>query len=138
MQKINEKSCGIILIDDKNEYLLVRLHAGHWDFPKGHVEQGETEKETALREVLEETGLQAIILPGFRETVTYLVKGYIPKEVVYFLGRPHNRDVNIQVEEVSDFAFLPYEAARKRLTFETNRQLLDKAQAFLESLNEIK
>lgn len=138
MQKINEKSCGIILINDKNQYLLVRLLAGHWDFPKGHVEKDETEKETALREVLEETGLQATILPGFRETVTYLVKGTIPKEVVYFLGRPHSTDVNIQVEEVSDFAFLPYKAARERLTFETNRQLLDKAQDFVESLNETK
>ena len=66
------------------------------------------------------------------------MKGYIPKEVVYFLGRPHSTDVKIQVEEVSDFAFLPYEAARKRLTFETNRKLLDKAQAFVESLNEMK
>ena len=136
MKKTNEESCGSILIDDENHYLLVQLLAGHWDFPKGHVEQGETEKETALREVLEETGLQATIFPDFRERVTYLVKGYIPKEVVYFLGRPHSTDVKIQVEEVSDFAFLPYEAARKRLTFETNRKLLDKAQAFVESLNE--
>ena len=138
MQKISEKSCGIILIDDKNQYLLVQLLAGHWDFPKGHVEKGETEKETALREVLEETGLQAMILPGFRETVNYLVKGTIPKEVVYFLGRPHSTDVTIQAEEINDFAFLPYQAARKRLTFESNRQLLDKAQAFVESLNEAK
>lgn len=120
-------------MDDNKEYLLVRLLAGHWDFPKGHVEKGESERETALREVWEETGLQATIISGFRETVTYLIKGYIAKEVVYFLGYPHSREVKIQAEEISDFAFLPYEAARKRLTFESNRQLLDKAQAFVES-----
>lgn len=137
MQTINEKSCGIILLDDHNQYLLVRLLAGHWDFPKGHVEAGETEEETALREVLEETGLKATIVPGFRETITYLVKGYIPKEVVYFLGHPQSKNVKIQEEEISDFAFLPYETARKRLTFETNRQVLDKAHQFIESSDQV-
>ena len=75
MKKINEKSCGIILIDDENQYLLVQLLAGHWDFPKGHVEQGETEKETALREVLEETGLNVHILDGFQYVDSHPVPG---------------------------------------------------------------
>ena len=73
-----EKSCGIILYNEKKEYLIIRHVAGHWDFPKGHVENSETEEETALREILEETGLEAIIFDGFRETVNYLVRGRIP------------------------------------------------------------
>lgn len=128
-----EKSCGIILRNDNKEYLIIRHLAGHWDFPKGHVEAGETEEETALREVLEETGLTADIWPGFRETVNYLIRGRIPKEVVYFLGAPGSGRVELQAEEVSDYVFLPYEAARQRLTFDSNRRLLDKAQAFVEA-----
>lgn len=129
----SEKSCGIILYNENREYLIIRHLAGHWDFPKGHVERNETEEETALREVLEETGLPAAILPGFRETVNYLVRGRIPKEVVYFLGRPASDQVTMQPEEVSDYAFLPYPEARQRLTFDSNRKLLDKAQQFVES-----
>lgn len=129
----SEKSCGIILHNEKREYLIIQHLAGHWDFPKGHVERGETEEETALREIREETGLQATILPGFRESVNYLVRGRIPKEVVYFLGRPNGDQVRLQAEEVQDFQFLPYEAARAKLTFESNRLLLDKAQAHIQA-----
>lgn len=127
-----EKSCGIILLNDEREYLILRHQGGHWDFPKGHVEKGETEEETALREVLEETGLEARIVPEFRETVHYLVRGHIPKEVVFFLGRPVEGEVILQTEEISDHRFLPYELARRQLTFEANRKLLDKAHAFVD------
>lgn len=51
-----EKSCGAIVIED-GKVLLVKHNAGHWDFPKGHVEEGETEFETAIREVKEETNI---------------------------------------------------------------------------------
>lgn len=128
----SEKSCGIILLNERREYLIIRHVGGHWDFPKGHVEKGETEEETALREVLEETGLSARICPGFRETVRYLVQGHIPKEVVFFLGEPTSRTITLQTEEVIDYRFLPYEQARRCLTFESNRRLLDKAHAFTE------
>lgn len=126
----SEKSCGIILYIEKKEYLIIRHVAGHWDFPKGHVENNETEEETALREIREETGLGATLFDGFRESVNYLVRGRIPKEVVYFMGRPSSDQVVMQPEEVADYAFLPYTQARLRLSFESNRKLLDKAQNF--------
>ncbi len=129
----SEKSCGVILHNDQKEYLIIRHLAGHWDFPKGHVEAGETEEATARRELWEETGLEAAILPGFRETVNYLVRGRILKEVVYFIGRPVGGAIRLQPEEVSDYRFLTYQAGRECLTFESNRQLLDKAQAWLEA-----
>lgn len=131
----SEKSCGIILYNEKKQYLIIRHLTGHWDFPKGHVEKNETEEETALREIMEETGLGATIYAGFRETVNYLVRGHIPKEVVYFMGRPSSDRVVMQPEEVSDFAFLLYPEARQRLSFESNRKLLDKAQRFAEENN---
>ena len=53
MQK--EKSCGAIIYNKNKEVLIVKHNAGHWDFPKGHVEENETEIQTAIREVKEET-----------------------------------------------------------------------------------
>lgn len=125
-----EKSCGVIVFKDE-EVLLVRHWAGHWDFPKGHVEKGESEEETARREVLEETGLEVSIQPGFRRVINYMVKGHIPKEVVYFLGRPLAGELKAQESEVSEVTFLDYEAAKRRITFESNRDLLEEAWRFL-------
>ena len=56
-----EKSCGCIVLNNE-QVLLVKHNKGHWDFPKGHVEEGETEKQTALREVKEETNIDVQII----------------------------------------------------------------------------
>ena len=85
-----EKSCGAIIYrkhDGKLQLLLVKhKYGGHWVFPKGHVEDGENEFQTALREVREETGLAIDLLDGFRQSVEYMPKPNVQKEVVYFLG----------------------------------------------------
>ena len=55
-----EKSCGALVVrrgKNETEILLIKHNGGHWAFPKGHVEAGESEEQTALREVQEETGL---------------------------------------------------------------------------------
>ena len=52
-----EKSCGCIVFNEKKQILLVHQNAGHWGMPKGHVENDETEIQTAKREVKEETNL---------------------------------------------------------------------------------
>ena len=67
---LHEKSCGAIVYRKYHgnlEILLIKhVNSGHWSFPKGHVEAGETEVETALREIKEETGIDVIIAPkGF-------------------------------------------------------------------------
>ena len=72
-----EKSVGAILFHEENEkplFLLLLYGAGHWDFPKGHVEEEETENQTMIRELQEETGLaaeQVEVLPFFREKIRY-------------------------------------------------------------------
>ena len=57
---IREKSCGAVVFlkkEEQTKYLLLNYAAGHWDFVKGNVEPNETEKETVLRELKEETAI---------------------------------------------------------------------------------
>ena len=83
-----EKSCGAIvyrMVNEKPQILLIKhKNGGHWSFPKGHIELNETEQETALREIKEETGIDVVLDPSFRETVHYSPKKDTNKEVVYF------------------------------------------------------
>ena len=78
----HEKSCGAIVYRKSHgntEILLIKhINSGHWSFPKGHMEDGETEIETAIREIKEETSVNVMIDPTFRETVSYFPSG-IPK-----------------------------------------------------------
>lgn len=91
-----EKSCGAIVYrkhHGNTEILLIKhINSGHWSFPKGHVEQGETEVETALREIKEETSLDVLIDPTFRETVTYFPRKDTQKVVVYFIAKAKTFD----------------------------------------------
>ena len=91
-----EKSCGAIIFrkyHGNTELLLIKhTSAGHWSFPKGHVEAGETEIETAKREIMEETSIDVDICPGFREVVTYSPRRDVQKDVIYFLARAKNFD----------------------------------------------
>ena len=81
-------SCGFLIYrKDPNPTFLLMRHANRWDLPKGHVDEGETEMECALRELEEETGISKsdiVIDQGFRFVQDYIVKqkrhGYAPKE----------------------------------------------------------
>ena len=67
--------------------MIKHKNGGHWAFPKGHVEKKETEPETALREIKEETGLKVELDTGFREMVTYSPKPNVMKDVIYFAAK---------------------------------------------------
>lgn len=134
---IHEKSCGAIVFhksDGKVAYLLLKHRNGlHWGFPKGHVEAGESEAETALREIYEEAGLRVKLRAGFRTTVEYAPSQGAWKEVVYFLGEASNLEVSYQEEEIGDYCWAEYETALKLLTHENNRGLLREADQLLMS-----
>ena len=68
---------------------------GEYELPGGHVEEGETEEETALREVFEETNIKIELIDGFKKTDEYLTprKDSTLKRVVYFLGKFQNQNV---------------------------------------------
>ena len=127
----NEKSCGAIVYrkyHGNTEILLIKhVNSGHWSFPKGHVEKGETEVETALREIKEETGIDVIIDPTFRETVSYYPKKDTQKVVVYFIGKAKNYDYVPQEEEISEIKWVEIGRAGSVLTYENDRSIVGKA-----------
>ncbi|HIH32353.1 TPA: NUDIX domain-containing protein [Candidatus Woesearchaeota archaeon] len=132
-----EKSCGAIVFykDDELKFLVIhhhKDHGDHRDFPKGHVEKGESESETASREVFEETGVKIEIVNGFKEIVSYTMDNGIGKDVVYFLANPINLDIKIDPNGLQDAGWFTYEEALKRFTFDNARQLLKKAKAFID------
>jgi 8-oxo-dGTP pyrophosphatase MutT (NUDIX family) len=132
------KACGIIIFRDdiSREYLLVeQSQSGLWNFPKGHVENSENEHETALRETLEETGLNVKIIDGFRETISYDESKDAHKTVVMFIGKPLNMNVCIQKEEISDYSWLSFEDGLKKIKFNNSRVLLRKAEKFISNLH---
>ncbi|MBI5754500.1 NUDIX domain-containing protein [Candidatus Peregrinibacteria bacterium] len=134
----DEKSCGIVLFREKdgiNLFLLLHYPSGHWDLPKGHVEKGETEHQTAARELLEETGIADIqFIDGFREEISYKYrrnKKISNKQVVFFLAKTSLENIKISFEH-RGFKWLPYEAAFNKLTFDNAKNLVKKAENFLE------
>ena len=134
-----DKSCGaVVYINNKgnNLFLLIKQKRHHdWVFPKGHVENGETETETALREIKEETGLDVYIHSDFRYVVNYVVDNDIDKDVVYFLAKPENTDVIRQEEEVDDYMWLDYKNALSTLSYENLRNVLTDANIYLNKYN---
>ena len=130
-----EKSCGAVIFrEDENGrrfYLILTSTKGHVTLCKGHVEKKETEHETATREIREETGLTVDFIDGFRQVITYSPRPGHIKDVVFFLARAAGGRIVCQPEEVADARFLPFDAARERLTHPSDRDTLAAAEAFL-------
>ncbi len=133
-----EKSCGAIVIykqGDRCKILLVRNHNGrNYSFPKGHVEQGETEQETAIREVYEETGLNIRIIDSFREVADYCPFGKIRKRVVFFMAQTMSDKVRIQEEEIDSYIWVDLEEAHHRCTYDNDLRVIRKARENIDKL----
>ncbi|MCI8698860.1 MAG: NUDIX domain-containing protein [Oscillospiraceae bacterium] len=130
-----EKSCGAVIFrgeDTRRDYLVLHSTQGHWTLCKGHVEGDETERETAAREIREETALSVDFLDGFRAVITYSPRPGVNKDVVFFLARLAGGTLSCQPEEVAQARFLPFEEALALLTHPSDREVLQKARAFLE------
>ena len=118
-----EKSCGAIVIED-GKVLLVKHNAGHWDFPKGHVEEGETEFETAIREVKEETNIDIKIEKENRYISEYSPKEDVMKTVIYFLGEKIGGEDKPQIEEISDVEWVDVNKAVERITHQRSKDIM--------------
>ena len=132
-----EKSCGALVYrkkENQTELLLLKhRYGGHWSFPKGHVEGNETEHETALREVKEETGLTIDLLDGFRHSVEYYPRPNTKKQVVYFLGYAADDHTKRQEEEISEIRWIPLSEAHREVTFKNDKNLINQAKKFLQN-----
>lgn len=123
---VKEKSCGIVVFDE-DKVLLIKHNGGHISFPKGHVEDGETSKETAIRETLEETGIEAKIISDDYYVNTYSPKENHMKDVLLFVGVKTGGKLNPQLEEVSLCDFFSYEDAMNKLTYDIDKRILKQA-----------
>lgn len=131
-----EKSCGaVVYINFKGDtkYLLVKNKNGRcWSFPKGHIEINENEKQTAKREIKEETGLDVDIKKDFRETGIYCPFGKTQKKVVFFLAEAKSDKVSIQQREIDDYAWVTMQQAKKMCHHENDIRVLEKVSVRLQ------
>ena len=134
---IKEISAGIILFrkeDVKTLFLLLHYPSGHWDFVKGKMEKDETEKETAIRETEEETGITDItFVKNFEEWISYEFlwkKELVQKKVVFFLAETKTKEVKISNEH-SGYTWMDYNSSMEKTTFDNAKIILTKAQKLI-------
>ncbi len=139
MQK-PEKSCGAVvyrLEGGRRLYLVLHYSEGHWDLPKGHTKPGESEEQTARREIAEETGITQLEFDkAFRKTISYGVKRdgkEVPKQVVFFIAKTRQEEVRLSGEHAA-FSWLPFPQAARKMTYGNAREVLEEAEAHLSSL----
>lgn len=108
----------------------------YWVFPKGHAEGEESPEETARRELEEETQLQLASLDTertFEIRYEFTIDGVTTKKTsAFFVGEAASENYVLQEEELIDAAWLTYEEAREKITFENTKELLDEVVEYLE------
>jgi bis(5'-nucleosidyl)-tetraphosphatase len=141
---------------EKNKilYLLIQhpgassQEGGHWDFPKGHIEKGETWEDTLRREVKEETGITKLkIIPEFYTWIKYFYRAKgnekdnrkisgkginIFKIVTFYLAETSQKEVKLSFEHV-DYIWLEYEKALELITYQKSKGVIKKANEYLVS-----
>jgi bis(5'-nucleosidyl)-tetraphosphatase len=132
-----EFSFGIIPLRQRRgqwEVLLIQHQAGHWAFPKGHAEPGETPQQAAVRELQEETGLlitKYLSEEPISESYFFFSKGQrIHKTVQYFLAHVTGK-VQIQEAEIINSQWLPIQHAAGFITFKKAKNTCLKVQQIL-------
>ncbi len=135
-------SCGVIpyrLNNGRREFLLIQHLAGHWSFPKGHPEDGESPIDAAAREFREETGIAVCRVqpsPAFEESYSFVKRSgkSVRKRVTYYLGAVDvSAVVRVQPEEVADYMWGDASSTRLQITFEEGRALLDEVVAYFDA-----
>jgi len=129
-----ETSCGFILFN-YDSILLLQYPQGHWSFPKGHIEEGETNHHaTASRELAEETGIVDISIHedwATRTEYTFRRKGsVVPKQVYWYIAETNELDVTLSHEH-TNYLWLDFEEAEEQLTFGQEKDILRSAREHL-------
>lgn len=121
-----EKSCGGVILKDNQVLLIQNKRSEHWSFPKGHMEKGESEVETALREIREETNLKVIIVHDVNITINYSPAYNVSKDVKYYLARYIGGEAIPQEEEISAIGWYDIDEALNIITFDQEKEVLRK------------
>lgn len=132
-----DKSYGVVAVHD-NRFLILRQNRGHWGFPKGHKEGNETDEESALRELEEESGIRDCVLlnlPPVSEEYNLVDedKSDWHKTVKYFIGEVKNSEVAIEKDEIMDYKWATFDEAMETLTYQNTKEVLKKAHEYLTS-----
>lgn len=122
-----EKSCGAVIFNNEDKVLIVKHNAGHWDFPKGHMEPGETEIDTALREVKEETNIDIEIVEKYRYESHYSPKENVEKTVVFFIAKNKSDNLIKQDAEIANIGWFSHDEALDIITYDNAKELYSKA-----------
>lgn len=139
-----EKSCGAVIahkFGKEYKVLLIGFMMGNkliWGFPKGHAENGETEIQTAIREVKEEVGLNVNIIPEFRTSTCFSMKKGTINEAVYYCAESNFIEVIPQKGEVDSTKWLNFDNAYDLLTYECDKKILVQIIDFYKKLHNIK
>ena len=128
-----ETSCGVVLVN-YGTILLLQYPQGHWDLPKGHVEDGDaTKQETARRELEEETGITEIeFVNGFEEKTNYSFKHKgkrTQKQVYWYFATTEKITVKLSKEH-RDYMWFDWELALDMATHEETKQVISQAKLF--------
>ncbi len=135
---MKEKSCGAIIYKTENnelKFLLVHQSNGHYSFPKGHMEEGENEIDTALREIKEETNIDVNLDTDFRKSISYLLESKnVIKEAVYFVATPITENLKAQAGEIDDCSWNNYEETLEKLEFDNIKEVFEEAYNYLKKI----
>ena len=142
-----EFSAGAVIFKRKGpeiSFLIVYSNRNKtWGFPKGRIEKGETEKNAAIREIKEETGLDNLrFIDGFTEKIMYETISKrshfegeeIEKYVTYFLCGTKDQDIIVDAREITDYKFLPLKEAGRLVRFPNLERVLKRAYDFLQAM----
>lgn len=135
---VRATSCGGIVLRDKNGTTEICLGkrkrsngrgSATWSLPKGTPNNGESTEETALREVAEETGLEVKILRTVGPIEYFFTQDgqRIHKTVHYFLMKPTGGSLDQHDHEFDEVAWMSIDEARRLMSFETERQIVEEA-----------
>lgn len=123
-----EFSAGGVVIKDKREVLLIKNPSNIWTFPKGHIERGETKEQAAVREVKEETNIDAQIVDYLGEISYFFTWGGVRVyKTVYFYLMRYIAGIPVPSWEVKDARFFSLERAKKLLKYRGDKEIFAKA-----------
>lgn len=131
-----EKSCGAVVYKKTSDgiyYLLIKNRSRNVGFPKGHVELGENELETAEREIKEETNVSVVIDKNFRIAYNYTINFFIKKQAVYYVAEMVDDDISVPEEEILDYSFVPFSEALALLSYPNEKKILKSANQYIKN-----